>query len=470
MRKLSFALALMGATLVLAGAASANLSVGVNDDAGKDATVSSWVYSTMQSVGLKINTLTLLWDDGAPTDIAAATAIDQAIAKAKTSGVTIELDLYPMHSMAFTDGSRCTPSSDPEACGDTGKIQQFAAWAGSVARRFPTVNLFVVMNECNQPRFVNPQFDSSGNNQSAEICGRALAGAYDAIKAVSGSDTVYGVGLSPRGNDAPNAASNSSTTPVTFLGALGAWFKSFVAKTGRTKGIMDGFDFHAYPIPQSQPFAQGYSNVKEASVSNLARIYQAFYNGFNGTPQKTIGQQAGGGLPMSVNETGIQTSPGSHSGYTGTEASANSAGGVIGTYATEAYQANWYKQMLDLLSCDPNVQFVNIFHLIDESDLAFWQSGLYFADQQPKQSAQTVQNWISQSGGNCTGTIHPWTPSGASAGTTTTKTITTKAKANAAALANAAQAKAAKLKAVKPKAGKSKPGGKPKPGGTVKHK
>ena len=109
MKKLSFALALMGATLALAGAANANLSVGVNDDASKDAGVSSWFYSTMQSVGLKINTLTVLWDEGAPTDIAGAAAIDQAITKAKASGVTIELDLYPMHSTAFTGGSKCAP-------------------------------------------------------------------------------------------------------------------------------------------------------------------------------------------------------------------------------------------------------------------------------------------------------------------------------------------------------------------------
>ncbi len=46
---------------------------------------------------------------------------------------------------------------------------------------------------------------------------------------------------------------------------------------------------------------------RSASISNLARIYQAFYDAFNGTPQRTIGQQKGGGLPVSLNETGVQT-------------------------------------------------------------------------------------------------------------------------------------------------------------------
>ena len=67
---------------------------------------------------------------------------------------------------------------------------------------------------------------------------------------------------------------------MTFLAALGSWFKSFAQKTGRANGLMDGFDFHPYPVPQTQQFAQGYSDVKEASVTNLGRIYQAFYDAF----------------------------------------------------------------------------------------------------------------------------------------------------------------------------------------------
>ena len=51
---------------------------------------------------------------------------------------------------------------------------------------------------------------------------------------------------------------------------------------------------------------------------------------------------------------------------------------MVGQFATEAYQATYYKQMLQLLSCDPNVRVINIFHLVDEPNLAGWQSGLYW--------------------------------------------------------------------------------------------
>jgi hypothetical protein len=449
------ALACLVWTLALAGPAAADLRVGVNDDGGKYEGAGTWFYPTMASNRLGLNTITLRWDELAPTEIVDADLIAAAIAKAKASGVSVALDIYPLHSQAFTNGARCAPSSNPDACGNTARIQQFAAWAASVARSFPSVREFVVMNECNQPLFVNPQWDTAGQNQSAAICGRALLAAYDAIKGVSAGIQVWGIGLSPRGNDRPNAASNSSTTPVTFLGALGKWFRAHVKKTGRVAPLMDGLDFHPYPIPQSLPFATGYGDPRSASVSNLPRIYQAFYDAFNGTPQRTIGKQKGGGLPVSLNETGVQTETLTKGGYTGSEVSATAAGGVLADYATEEYQASWYRQMLDLVACDPHVAVVNIFHLIDETSLAGWQSGLYFADQTPKRSAQVVRDWIARTGGRCASRSSAWSPapltpptaSAAAASAAKAKKAAAKAKAAAKKADAKAKADAAKAEA-----------------------
>ena len=414
----------MAAVLVLAGAARAGVIVGVNDDAAKNAGQVGWLYPALGAEGLQDDAITLRWDDGSPAAIPDEAEVQKALDLAAANGVTVELDLFPLHSQVFSGAVGCSFSTDPEGCGDTPKIQQFADWVGDVARAFPTVRQFVVMNECNQPLFVNPQWDQSGQNQSAEICGRALAASYDELKSVSPRNFVWGVGLSPRGNDNPAAASNSSTSPVMFLRALGTWFRSFAAKTGRTRPLMDGLDFHPYPIPQSQPFAQGYTSPNDASVSNLPRIYQAFYDGFNGTPQPTIGQQAGGGLPLSLNEVGVQTDSSGRLGYVGTETSANAAGGVIGQFATETYQASWYQQLLDLLVCDPNVRVVNIYHLIDEAGLAGWQSGLYYLDRSAKASAAVVHDWIANTGGVCQGSMHQWTPPGVAARPTVPPTMT----------------------------------------------
>jgi hypothetical protein len=410
MRKVFVAFACAVSALAIAGPAGAGVSVGVNDDAGKYADGAPQFWQTMAQNKLKQNAVTVLWDETQPTSILDQSFITKAIPVAAASGIKIVLDVYPMHSQAMT--------SDPA------NIQRFGAFLTKLAQTFPTVTEYVVMNECNQPRFMNPQFNGSGVNQSAAICGQALAAGYDALKAVNPSIFVWGVGLSPRGNDTPNASSNISTSPVKFLGALGQWYRS----SGRTKPIMDGFDFHPYPIPQSLPFATGYANQSNnAAVSNLPRIYQAFYDAFKGTAQPAIGQQAGGNLPVSLNEVGIQTDNTGKAGYTGVESAANDAGGVRGDTATESFQSNWYVQMLNLVACDPNVKVVNLFHLVDESDLGGWQSGLYYVGYSAKASAGAVSGWIAQTGGNCTGTSKPWTPNGVLAPppTTTTPPVTT---------------------------------------------
>jgi hypothetical protein len=405
-----------GLALALLAPARAGLSVGINDDVANEAATATWFFPTMQAEGLTVDTVTLRWDETAPAAIPAgqASTVNAVIEAASRSGVTVELDLYPLHASALTDGVQCASAATPLQCGDSVRIQRFAAWTALVARTFPSVHQFVVMNECNQPYFVSPQWTAAGTNQSAEVCGRALAAAYDALHAVSGQNVVWGIGLSPRGNDNPEAAVNSSTSPVGLLAALGAWFRAFAARTHRAAPLMDGLDVHPYPVPQSLPFAQGYPNGKDVSVANLPRLYQAFYSAFDGTSQPTIGQQPGGGLPVSVNEVGIQTSSAGLPGYSGVKAAANAAGGVLGQYATQAYQADWYWQMLDLLACDPNVRIVNIFKLVDEQSLGGWQSGLYefspSGSPVPKQSAQAVHDWIAATGGNCTGTMRTWQP------------------------------------------------------------
>jgi hypothetical protein len=379
--------------LAFPGGAWAGVHVGVNDDAGKYAAAGDGQFwQTMSEDGLEQDAMTVLWDETRPDTIVDESFIRAALPQAEAAGVKVVFDVYPMHARALT--------SDPAS------VQLFADFVGELARTFPSVTEYVVMNECNQTRFLNPQFDAAGRNRSAALCGEALAAAYDTLKAIDPSIFVWGIGLSPRGNDRPRARSNVSTSPVKFLSYLGDWYRS----SGRTEPIMDGLDFHPYPIPQSIDFAKGYAAPDDASVSNLGRIYQAFYDAFAGTGQPTIGQQKGGGLPVSLNEVGIQTDASGRPGYTGFETSANGNGGVVGRFATERFQADWYVKMLDLVACDPNVRTVDIFHLVDETDLGAWQSGLYYVGWEPKASAAAVSDWIAETGGECAGVESPWRP------------------------------------------------------------
>jgi hypothetical protein len=390
MRRLLAAGACALCVLAPAGPAAADVRVGVNDDAGKYADGAPEFWTAMEQTGLRRDTMTVLWDETRPETIVDESFIANALPAAEAAGVEVVFDVYPLHSQALT--------------GDPGNLGRFAEFLTQLATRFPAVHEYVLMNECNQPRFLNPQFDARGANRSAAVCGQALAAGYDALKAVDPGIFVWGVGLSPRGNDRPNAISNASTSPVEFLAALGRWYRS----SGRTGPLMDGLDFHPYPIPQSLPFETGYAAAKNAGVANLDRVYQAFYDAFAGTGQPTIGSQAGGGLPVGLNEVGIQTLTGDRGGYSGSELVDGT--GVRGATATEQFQADWYVRMLDLVACDPNVRAVGIFHLVDESDLGAWQSGLYYVGYEPKASAAAVAAWIAETGGACNGAPRVWRP------------------------------------------------------------
>ncbi len=424
LKKLVAAVAVLTLALSFAAArASAdNVVFGVNDNAGFYGASQFW--SALTGANLKVNTIILRWNEQSSSgfDSADQGFVKSAVARATAAGVKLEFAVSPRHSAELSDQSGPT---------------KFAKWLTSLAQTYPQVTTYVVMNECNQDLFVNPQFES-GQNVSAAECGSFLAAGYDALKAVNSSIFVWGLGLSPRGAvPTGTGAAQSSTDPIDWLGYLGAWYK----QSGRTKPLMDGLDLHPYPIPQSLPFATGYNDPHSYSVSNLARPYQAFYNAFNGTAQPTVGP---GHLPVQLNEVGIQTVTNGHGGYTGAENVANASGGMVPPYDSEAYQAQWYSQLVDATECDADITNVNIFKLVDESNLAGWQSGLYFADWAPKASAAAVTSEIAKVNGHCpTGQAVTWAPGATVAGGVAVKGKATKV------------AKPTK-KAAKPKAKKAK--------------
>jgi hypothetical protein len=296
-------------------------------------------------------------------------------------------DVYPLHPAAAADAADNAP--------------RFAAWLANLAKTYPQVTHYVVMNECNQDLFVNPQYDASGNNVSAAACGTFLAQGYNALKSVNPAIFVWGLGLSPHGA-AANGKAHKDISPFDFLQALGAWYRSSPYSGQK---IMDGLDLHPYPIPQSVPFAQGNSNAYGPAfgVATLPLAYQAFYDAFNGTAQPTVGP---GRLPVSLNEVGVQTVP-TVGGYTGSE---TPNWGIDSVTGTQDYQAQWYKQLVDTTECDADITNVNIFKLIDQPDLAAWQSGLYQLGWVPKESASVVADEIANASTCPTGARY-WSPS-----------------------------------------------------------
>jgi len=380
MTRLLVSLLLSTAALGL-GAATASaddIVWGVNDDAGKYQVGDGTFWTTLHGVGMTSDTMTVRWDETTASgfDGNDEQLLGPALDAATAAGVNVTFAVYPRHSSALSAPVNAS---------------RFAAWLSKLAQTYPQVRDYAVMNECNTSLFVNPQY-VIGKNVSAARCGIFLAAAYDALKAVDPTLVVWGLGLSPRGNPVPtDGSSPRATDPVDWLGFLGQWYRH----SGRSLPLMDGLDVHPYPIPQRIPFETGYSSPTAFSVTNLPRAYQALYTAFRGTPQPTVGP---GRLPVSLNEVGIQTvpPPALASSYTGFE---NGAG--VAATGTEAYQANWYRKLVDFALCDADVKKVDIFKLVDETALEGWQSGLFYVGYVPKLSSTMFAAELARTAGTC---------------------------------------------------------------------
>ncbi|MGH2922267.1 MAG: hypothetical protein ACRDKU_09400 [Gaiellaceae bacterium] len=367
------------AGLLLAAPAQADLDAGVVDDRPVvTADGGAAFFALMNDVGLKEIRITVQWDPARPTTIENQAYVASMLPVATLRGMRVVFSVQPLKARSVTG----TPNG----------AQQFADFVAQVATTFPTVKDFIIGNEPNLSRFWAPQFTSGGKSVSTAAYADLLARSYDALKAVSPTNNVIGLGLSPRGNDLPNAPGNISHSPVKFLNGLGKAYRA----SRRSRPLMDMFAFHPYPKTDRDPLAKGYP-WPNAGIPNLGRIKQAFYDAFRGTAQKTFEQ----GLKMKLDEVGWQV---------GVVASAQDSyfGAESIKPTDEATQASIYAALLRQVACDPSVQSVLFFGFEDEPDLDRWQSGLMRADGSPRASYHSVKATLAQTGGRCTGRMQGW--------------------------------------------------------------
>jgi hypothetical protein len=366
------------AALTLAGPAGAMPIFGVSDDRGKyDEDGGAWFFSELTAAGLTANKMTVSWDPEHPLDITERAFLDRAIPEAEKLGIHLSFGIHIGKARAIT--------GDPEA------LQKFTDWLRILAATYPQVKEFVVGNEPNLTRFWQPQFNPNGTGASGIAFAKFLAASYDALKEVNEDIVVVGVGLSPRGNDMPNAPSNISTSPVKFIRGLGIGYR----RLEREKPIMDVFGFHPYPAKDRDSLTKGY-RWPNAGVPNLNRIKQAVWDAFNGTAQPTFeepGEEQETPLTFKLDEVGWQVAiPAfSRSAYYGRES-------VKPT--DERTQARIYGELVRTISCDPSVRELLFFGLVDEPNLDRWQAGLIRADKSRRPAWATVRNAVA--GGRCT--------------------------------------------------------------------
>jgi hypothetical protein len=384
MWRITAVLASACAALALAGVASST-TFGVADDAGKYAEDGgAGFYTMLTELGMTENRIAVFWDPANPTTIVDQAFLDRSIPQAMQRGIDVMFAIYPLKARALVD----TPNG----------VQLFADYAAKVARRYPYVRKIICLNEGNQPRFHQPQFDDAGNGISGFVQEQAMAACYDALKSVDPGITVIAFGLSPRGNDDFDAVSNVSHSPIRFLKEVGEAYRA----SGRTKPIADEVSIHCYPNLNTDAPSVGYLWPKVGCV-NLDRFKQAWWDAFHGTGQplfRETGQAGGPFVRIFVDEVGYQAriAPEKASLYTGSENV---------PALDEATQGTYYAQLIALMACDPNVALLNFFHAVDETSLPAWQSGVVLPDGTRRASFAAVKEAI-LANQQCRGTVRDW--------------------------------------------------------------
>ena len=384
MRRISAVLACACAALALAGAASST-TFGVADDAGKYAEdQGNGFFNMLTELGMTENRMAVFWDPANPSTIVDQAFLDRSVPNAARRGVEVIFAIYPLKARALVD----TP----------GGVQLFADYVAKVARRYPYVRKMICLNEGNQPRFHQPQFDDAGKGISGYVQEQAMAACYDALKAVDSGITVIGFGLSPRGNDDFEAVSNVSHSPIRFLQEVGDAYRA----SGRTKPIADDISIHCYPNLNTDAPSVGYVWPKVGCI-NLDRFKQAWWDAFHGTAQplfRESEQSSGPFVRIYVDEVGYQA-------RIATEKSALYTGSENVPVLDEATQGTYYAELIAMMACDPNVALLNFFHAVDETALPAWQSGLVLPDGTRRASFAAVRDAIIANQ-QCRGAVHEW--------------------------------------------------------------
>jgi hypothetical protein len=271
-------------------------------------------------------------------------------------------------------GSKTTPLTDEDQAA-------FAQYTAAIATQFPSLAGIIVDNEPNLNRFWLPQFNDDGSDAAAPAYEALLAKTYDAVKAAQPKLQVIGGAVSPRGGDDPGST-RLTHSPTTFIKDFGLAYRA----SGRTTPIMDAFGFHPYGDNSSQPPSFAHPNTTTIGLADYGKLVALLGTAFDGTAQ------LGSTLPILYDEYGVESIIPAEkvSLYTGTEPATTKP-------VDEATQGMYYAQAIAMSFCQPNVEGILLFHAFDETNLAAWQSGVYYADGTPKSSLPVVRTAADQS-------------------------------------------------------------------------
>jgi hypothetical protein len=354
-----------------AGRADTNLIVGLADDnlMGRSAET----VAIARDLGVRAFRLSLLWEPG-ETQLrpASQTGLDNAVAAA--AGARIVVAVYSERGLApLWPGAR----------------DQYCTYVRSILERYPQINDVVIWNEPNLTYYWSPQFNDNGTSASPAAYQQLLAHCWDVLHSFRPGVNLIGPVVSLWGNDNPDAFSNVSHAPLTFIRKLGEAYRA----SGRTRPIIDTFGHHPHPPRADERPWTRHAGVF-VTMGDWDKLMNALHDAFEGTAQPLPGQ----GPSIWWLEVGYQTLIDDDKSHLYRSPAENWRGPVPDFVGGEPDfppppaaspapdQATQLIDSVRLSYCQPHVEAFFNFLLRDEPSLARWQSGVLWVDGTRKDS------------------------------------------------------------------------------------
>jgi hypothetical protein len=232
-------------------------------------------------------------------------------------------------------------------------MTDFQNFAKAIASRYsgrtagyPFVRFYGIWNESNLGLFLSPQFNSKGQIVSPAAYAKLAAAGYAGIKAGSSKALVAIGETSSNGRDKKKPGVSDAVAPGTFA--------QLVAKANKNLKF-NAWAQHPYPVPVNQPPTQKvkWPNVALTSLPQFETSLDTWFGRKN--------------IPVWITEYGNETKPGEPKGV------------------TEAQQASYVTQAIDIAKRDPRVPMF-VWFVLQDSSGSPWQSGIYRTNGSPKPS------------------------------------------------------------------------------------
>lgn len=258
---------LAAAITVTSASAASGLRVGITDDAWLEfgpGTLETRA-ARLKALGADVTRVALDWRVIQPTrEIYAWERTDALLAALRVAGIVPVVSLWGTPPWANGGGK---PNVAPSSAAT------FATFARAAAERYPWVRHWIVWNEPNQRRWLNPP-------SPVAYVTKLLNPAGAAIKSVIPKAAIAGGSTAPRG-------SQGGISPVDFIRGM-----------GRAGARLDAYAHHPHPLsPAETPLTGGCKNCLTITLATLERLLDETRKAFGPRPR------------IWLSEVGFQTNP-----------------------------------------------------------------------------------------------------------------------------------------------------------------